>query len=129
MHIAIVGSCSNAHGFLYMLTIVDVLVLWTLAFPILVTSAKKIADIVMDNWIYTYGMKSVITTDRSFNLYSSRNLSTYEVLNISQQIAYHSCDNGIVGKFQRDLKSVFTTKVDPYNRVNNVLSVYQFAIL
>lgn len=86
-----------------MLTIVDRCSRWPDAFPIPNSSAETVAKVVLVNWISTFGLRSVIKTDRGSHYESIRFKDVFSLLPVKhiRNTAYHQCDNGVVERFHR----------------------------
>ena len=122
IHIDIVGPLPSAHGYTYLLTIIDRFTRWPSAIPLKDISAESIAKLILTEWITVFGVPQVITTDRGSQFTSSLFNEFVNLLGCKhiKTTAYHPCANGLVERFHRQLKAALSTKTDPYNWVDNL---------
>ena len=115
VHIDIVGPLPYANGFRYLLTCVDRFTRWPEAIPIVDIRAETVADAFFSGWIARYGTPATITTDRGA-LFESKlrdNLCNQFGIIRNRTTSYHPQWNGMVERFQRQLKAAIIAHESP----------------
>ncbi|PIK49797.1 pol polyprotein [Apostichopus japonicus] len=110
IHMDIVGPLPPSEGYSYLLTIVDRFTRWPEAIPISNITAETVAKSFVKRWVSTFGVPSVITTDRGSQFESSlfRHLNQLLGTHRIRTTAYHPAANGLVERFHRQLKSALS---------------------
>ena len=96
----------------YLITIMDRFTRYATAIPVKIITAETVAQAILDNWIYIYGIPSYILTDNGTQ-FQSRTLQLIEkILNIQHQFTtiYHPECNGMIERFHRFLKQRLAIK-------------------
>ena len=96
----------------YLITIMDRFTRYAAAIPVKVITAETVAQAILDNWIYIYGIPTYILTDNGTQ-FQSRTLQLIEkILNIKHQFTtiYHPECNGMIERFHRFLKQRLAIK-------------------
>ena len=118
LHIDIVGPLPPSQGCRYLLTCVDRFTRWPEATPISDITTPTITHAFITCWISRFGVPTTITTDRGAQFESSLWQELMKLLS-SKRIrttAYHSCSNGLVECFHRQLKVALKATPEPTHR-------------
>jgi len=106
LHVDLVGPLPQSSGFKFLFTIVDRTSGWPEAIPLQSTTAEECAKVLLRSWIPTFGVPSVITSDRGAQFTSSiwTNLCKFLGIIHSPTTSFHPQSNGLVERFHRRLK-------------------------
>ena len=106
IHVDLVGSLPQSCGHTFLFTIVDRTSGWPEAIPLLPKTAEECAKALLRSWIPTFGVPSVITSDRGAQFTSSILTYLCKFLGIihSPTTSFHPQSNGLVERFHHRLK-------------------------
>lgn len=110
IHIDLIGPLPLRQGFRYCLTAVDRFTRWPEAIPLTEITAETVAKALISGWIARFGCPSVIVTDRGSQFESSlfKHLSAMIGFQHRRTTAYHAACNGLVERFNKQLKTAIT---------------------
>ena len=115
IHLDLVEPLPPSKGFSYLLTIIDRFTQWLEAIPIPDMTATTVARAFITGWVSRFGIPSSITIDRGRQFESSlwaklmHSLGTVRL----RTTAYHPIANGLVERFNRQLKAALRACPDP----------------
>ena len=114
MHIDLAGPLPEAEGFKYILTAIDRATCYPLAVPLKSTEATKVWRSYEDNWIRTFGVPTLLISDRGAQFTSNYWAEQCQMFGIHSETtpAYHPEANGMVERWHRTLKN--TISCDQY---------------
>jgi transposase InsO family protein len=107
IHVDIVGPLPvTASGNRYILTVMDRFTGYVQAYAIPNASSEQIAQTLLNNWIFIYGIPESILSDRGSDFLSELMKCLCDMLSIVQKCttAYHPQTNGKLERFHRTLK-------------------------
>ena len=107
IHLDIVGPLPPSQGYTHLLTIVDRFTRWPEAIPLSNTSTITIARALLHGWVSRFGTPSRITSDRGSQFTSQiwHQVATFLGTELHHTTSYQPQANGMVERFQRDLKA------------------------
>uniref|UniRef100_A0A1X7V2K0 Integrase catalytic domain-containing protein n=1 Tax=Amphimedon queenslandica TaxID=400682 RepID=A0A1X7V2K0_AMPQE len=105
------GPTFLQEGHRYLLTCIDRFTRWPEAFPLPDISAPSVAQALVSGWISRFGVLSIITTDTGGQFESSLWTQLMAMLGTvwCRTTSYHPQANGLVERFQRQLKAALKT--------------------
>ena len=117
IHVDLIGPMDASGQCAYALTMIDRMSRWPEACPIPDISAETVARALVTHWISRYGVPLSITTDRGAQFTSQLWTQLNQLMGTERRptTAYHPQSNGLVERFNRDLKTALTTMDDPTN--------------
>ena len=119
IHADLVGSFLMCRSYQYLLTVVDRFSRWLTAVPIKNTSISKA---ILKNWIMTFDIPQMVTTDREAQFQSFIFREFTHLLSASNiKTANHSSTDGLVEEFYRSLKTSLATGHNTTNWVDDLL--------
>lgn len=100
----------------YVITLIDRTSRWPEAFPTASITAKRVANILVTNWILRFGVPATVTTDqgRQFEVDLLTRLAALCGIRHTPTTAYHPQANGRVERWHRSLK----VAIKAYETVN-----------
>ena len=118
MHIDLVGPLPEAEGFKYILTAIDGATRYPIAVPLKSTEATEVWQHFEDNWIRTFGIPTLLISDRGAQFTSNYWAEQCQMFGICSETtpAYHSEANGMVEQWHRTLKN--SISLDRYSNKN-----------
>ena len=114
VHIDIIGPLPRTKkGNSYIMTVQCAYTKWAEAYPLRNQRASTCARVLINDWIYRYGVPDSIHTDQGTNFESTLFQEMCEVLEINKTrtTSYHPAGNGQVENFNRTLKSLLKVRV------------------
>ncbi len=107
VHIDLVGPLPSCQGFTYLFTCVDRFTRWPEVVPLMDMTATSMAHAFLTGWIARFGVPTFITTDRGSQFESDLWQQLMCLLGSTRirTTAYHPAANGLVERFQRQLKA------------------------
>jgi len=107
IHIDLIGPLPSVNTYRYCLTVVDRFTRWPEVCPLQNTTAKDVAEALLNCWISRFGIPCRITTDqgRQFESDLFRRLGITLGFERHRTCSYHPCSNGMVERFHRQLKA------------------------
>ena len=115
VHIDLVGPLPTSNSNKYLLTCVDRYTRWPEAIPIADITAETVAKAFVDRWIAVFGAPDTITTDRGRPFESRLFAELTKLLGTTRirTTAYHPAANGLVERFNRQIKGSLEAHEDP----------------
>ena len=114
VHIDIIGPLPRTKkGNSYIMTVQCAYTKWAEAYPLRNQRASTCARVLINDWIYRYGVPDSIHTDQGTNFESNLFQEMCDVLEIkkTRTTPYHPAGNGQVENFKRTLKSLLKVRV------------------
>nr|VZI49174.1 unnamed protein product [Spirometra erinaceieuropaei] len=122
VHLDIVGPLPLSNGCSYLLTRVDRFTRWPEAIPLPNVQAETIVKAFVSRWIAMFGAPSTVTTDRGAQFESALFQTLLNFLGCTRirTTAYHPAANGMVERFNRQLKTALRAVEDPGDWSDNL---------
>ena len=122
IHVDLVGTLPQSSGYTYLFTIVDRTSGLAEAIPLRSTTAEECANFLLRSWIPTFGVPSVITSNRGAQFTSSiwSNLCKFLGIVHSPTTSFHPQSNGLVERFHRCLKVSLRARLSGADWLNHL---------
>ena len=114
VHLDIIGPLNNSRGYTYALTIIDRYTRWGEVIPIHNIETETLMIAFLQNWVARFGCPSTITCDRGAQFTSNlwKNLCIFLGCKLSHTCAYHPASNGMIERFNKQVKTSLKTHSD-----------------
>nr|VZI08815.1 unnamed protein product [Spirometra erinaceieuropaei] len=122
VHLDVVGPFPPSNGFTHLLTCVDRHTCWAEATPLPNAQAGTIVKAFVSRWVFMFGAPSTVTTSRGAQFESALFQTLLNFLGCTRirTTAYHPAANGMVERFQLQLKTALRAVEDPGNWSDNL---------
>ena len=112
IHIDLVGPLRPSNGYVYIFTIIGRFTRWTEAIPLRDSTASTVAEALVSNYIARFGVPLELTSDQGSQFESLLFQELTKLLGIHKirTTPYHPQSNGIIERFNRNLKEILIAR-------------------
>ena len=113
IHVDLVGPLPSSNGYTHLFTVIERSTRWAEAIPLSATSTTDCVNALLHNWISSFGVPAVLTSDRGTQFTSDIWTELCSCLGIkhSPTTAYHPQANGMVKRYHRQLKDALRARL------------------